>query len=88
MDELKYFIGFEICRSKEGLFLKQRKYTLDLLSEAGNLGGKTAKTPLEDGYKVQRKGEYEDKPFGDMKLYKMMVDKLISPSQDQTFALL
>ena len=48
LGELKYFLGIEICRSKEGLFLSQRKYTLDLLSEAGDLGGRVAKTPLKD----------------------------------------
>ena len=77
MGELKYFLGIEICRSKEGLFLSQRKYTLDLLSEAGYLGGKKAKTPLEDGYKVLRQGEFEDKPFGDVRQYRRMVGKLI-----------
>ena len=34
LGELKYFLGIEICRSKEGLFLSQRMYTLDLLNEA------------------------------------------------------
>ena len=38
LGELKYFLGIEICRSKEGLFLCQRIYTLDLLNEAGDLG--------------------------------------------------
>ena len=77
LGELKYFLGIEICRSKEGLFLSQRKYTLDLLSEAGDLGEKKAKTPLEDGYKVLRQGEFENKPFGDEKQYRRMVGKLI-----------
>ena len=57
LGELKYFLGIEICRSPEGLFLSQRKYSLDLLKETGKLGSKPAKTPLEDGYKVKRKGE-------------------------------
>ena len=56
LGEMKYFLGIEICRSKEGLFLSQRKYTLDLLKDACKLDGKTAKTPLEDGYKVNVRG--------------------------------
>ena len=77
LGELKYFLGIEMCRSKEGLFLSQRKYTLDVLKEAGDLGGRTAKTPLEDGYKVMREGEIEDKTYGDVKHYRRMVGKLI-----------
>ncbi|KAL0641511.1 hypothetical protein Bca4012_102648 [Brassica carinata] len=78
LGEMKYFLGIEICRSKEGLFLSQRKYTLDLLKDAGKLDGKTAKTPLEDGYKVPREGEVEEKQlFDDAKLYRKMVGKLI-----------
>ena len=30
LGELKYFLGIEVCRSNESLFLSQRKYTLDL----------------------------------------------------------
>ena len=52
LDELEYFLGIKICRSNEGLFLTQRKYTLDLLNEAGELGRRVAKTSLEEGYKV------------------------------------
>ncbi|KAL0744718.1 hypothetical protein Bca101_101223 [Brassica carinata] len=58
--------------------MSQRKYTLDLLKDAGALGGKTAKMPMEDGYKVPRKGELEDsKPLQDPKLYRKLVGKLI-----------
>ncbi|KAL0641846.1 hypothetical protein Bca4012_102697 [Brassica carinata] len=78
LGEMKYFLGIEICRSKEGFFLSQRKYTLDLLKDAGKLDGKTAKTPLEDGYKVPREGEIENSPpFKDAKLYRKLVGKLI-----------
>lgn len=82
LGELKYFLGIEICRSSEGLFLSQRKYTLDLLSETGKLGSKPAKTPLEDGYKVKRKGEKGtddplDKPHADPSQYRRLVGKLI-----------
>ncbi|WZZ78367.1 hypothetical protein YC2023_098939 [Brassica napus] len=58
--------------------MSQRKYTLDLLKGAGAYGGKTARMPMEDGYKVPREGEIEDsKPFHDPKLYRKLVGKLI-----------
>ncbi|KAG7536929.1 GAG-pre-integrase domain [Arabidopsis suecica] len=77
LGELKYFLGIEVCRSKEGLFLSQRKYTLDLLSQVGKLGAKPAKTPLEDDYKASRKGELDNKPFEDVTQYRRLVGKLI-----------
>ncbi|KAL0641477.1 hypothetical protein Bca4012_103059 [Brassica carinata] len=78
LGEMKYFLGIEICRSKEGLFMSQRKYTLDLLKGTGAYGGKTARMPMEDGYKVPREGEIEDsKPYQDPKLYRTLVGKLI-----------
>ncbi|KAG7588044.1 GAG-pre-integrase domain [Arabidopsis suecica] len=76
LGELKYFLGIEVCRSPEGLFLSQRKYTLDLLNETGSMDAKPAKTPLEDGYKVDRKGEKDEK-FQDAPLYRKLVGKLI-----------
>ncbi|KAL0641361.1 hypothetical protein Bca4012_102705 [Brassica carinata] len=78
LGEMKYFLGIEICRSKEGLFMSQRKYTMDMLKETDVLGGKIAKTPLEEGYKVLREGEVEENQlFEDAKLYRRMVGKLI-----------
>ena len=40
-------------RSKEGIFVNQRKYVLDLLDETGMLGCKPAKTPIEPNVKLQ-----------------------------------
>ena len=33
---LKYFLDIEFARSKEGIFVNQRKYVLDLLGETDN----------------------------------------------------
>jgi len=35
LGNLRYFLGMEIARSKEGIFVSQRKYTLDLLKKLG-----------------------------------------------------
>ena len=35
---LRYFLSIEVMRSKHGIFLSQRKYVFDLLSEIGKLG--------------------------------------------------
>ena len=39
---LKYFLGMEFARSKEGIFENQRNYILDLLKETGLFGYKAA----------------------------------------------
>ncbi|XP_057991842.1 retrovirus-related Pol polyprotein from transposon TNT 1-94 isoform X2 [Hevea brasiliensis] len=43
---LKYFLGIEVMRSKKGIFLSQRKYVLDLLTETGKLGAKSCSAPM------------------------------------------
>ena len=50
---LKYFLGMEFARSKEGIFVNQRKYILDLLGETGLLRCKPAETPIEPNHKLQ-----------------------------------
>ncbi|XP_019090134.1 PREDICTED: uncharacterized protein LOC109128377 [Camelina sativa] len=77
LGELKYFLGIEVCRSLEGLFLSQRKYTLYLLYETVKLGAKPVGTPLPDGYQVERKGERKDPSYKDPSRYRRLVGKLI-----------
>ncbi|KAA0066242.1 Beta-galactosidase [Cucumis melo var. makuwa] len=52
LGNLKYFLEMEVARSKEGIFVSPRKYTLDLLTETGMLGCRPADTPIEFNYKL------------------------------------
>ncbi|XP_024029322.1 uncharacterized protein LOC112093936 [Morus notabilis] len=53
LGRLKYFLGMEFARSKEGIFVNQRKYVLDLLKAIGLLGCRVAETPIEPNVKLQ-----------------------------------
>ncbi|RVW92303.1 Retrovirus-related Pol polyprotein from transposon TNT 1-94 [Vitis vinifera] len=49
---LKYFIGIEVSRSSEEIFLSQRKYALDILQETGMSGCQPVNTPIEECLKL------------------------------------
>ncbi|XP_010412990.1 PREDICTED: uncharacterized protein LOC104699374 [Camelina sativa] len=44
---LKYFLGIEVARNATGIYICQRKYALDIISETGLMGAKPAAFPLE-----------------------------------------
>ena len=52
LSPLKFFIGAEVSRSKVGISICQRKYSLDILEETGSLGTKLAKFPTEQNLKL------------------------------------
>ena len=47
---LKYLLGIEVAQSPEGIFLCQRKYTMDILTETGMLESRPSPTPLEQNH--------------------------------------
>ncbi|XP_024021529.1 uncharacterized protein LOC112091629 [Morus notabilis] len=64
----------EVARSKKGICVSKRKYTVDLLRETGFLGSKPADTPIEENHKLgYKKGEV---PV-DKRRYQRLVARLI-----------
>lgn len=52
LGEMKYFLGIETARSKEGILMNQRKFALELISELGLSGSKPVSTPMECNQKL------------------------------------
>ena len=46
LEQLKYFLGILVLRSRRGIFISQRKYILNLLAETGMLDCKPVETPI------------------------------------------
>ena len=74
LGNLKYFLGIEVLRSKIGIFIKQRKYILDLLAETGMIDCKSAETPIMTNHGLQF---IEGAEMADQYQYRRLVGKLI-----------
>ena len=71
---LKYFLGIEVVRSSEGIFLSQRKYVLDLLAETGMLNCKPVDTPTVQNHGLK---EHLNQTPTKKERYQRLVGKLI-----------
>ena len=49
---LRYFLGIEVARSKRGIYVTQKKYILDLLNETKMLGCKPTGTPINQNHQL------------------------------------
>ncbi|KAM1986928.1 hypothetical protein ACFX15_034261 [Malus domestica] len=71
---LKYFLGIEVARSRDGIYLSQRKYVLDLLAETGMLACKPAETPIVQNHHL---ANYPDQVPANRERYQRLVGRLI-----------
>ncbi|XP_039047243.1 uncharacterized mitochondrial protein AtMg00810-like [Hibiscus syriacus] len=87
LGELKYFLGLEVMRSKEGILINQRKYALELIEETGVSGSKPAKTPLEqnarlttteyDELSTKESNGVDEKLLVDKSVFQRLIGRLI-----------
>ncbi|XP_071699526.1 uncharacterized mitochondrial protein AtMg00810-like [Rutidosis leptorrhynchoides] len=74
LGELSYFLGLEVSKTAQRVFISQQKYTNDLLKENGVLNSKPYKLPLDPNTKLQAD---VGTPLQDPELYRRLIGKLI-----------
>ncbi len=74
LGELFYFLGIEVIHSPKGIWLLQRQYALNKLSEYGMTGCKPISIPLEQNVKLSVD---EGDLMEDTTMYRRIVESLI-----------
>ena len=74
LGEVSYFLGLEVCRSDQGIFISQHKYTKELLKAGGVLNNKPYKLPMDPNLKLQAD---VGTPLVDPEVYRRSIGQLI-----------
>ena len=74
LENLKYFLGIEVLRSKLGIFINQKKCILNLLTSTRMIDCKPGKTPIVANYGLQI---VEGTKLANKEQYQRLVGKLI-----------
>src|SRR5664279_59490 len=74
MGELEYFLVFEMKKYEEGTFIKQAKYTQDMLKKFKMTDAKPMKTPMSTSLDLHPNLEGKDV---DQKVYRSMIGSLL-----------
>lgn len=72
-EETKFFVGLQIQRNKNGIYITQSKYMKEILKKFGVEDSKPVGTPMCTGLKLTKD---DDSKEVDQTLYRSMIEKL------------
>jgi len=74
LGDLRYFLGFEVPRSKKWIMMNQRKCATELFKDAGRLDCKSANTPISNLVKLS---SIRSVPFTNVHTYRRMIGRFM-----------